>query len=151
MGELWALPIFLRHNLIDTLAHILESIIQPQPSPELPNFPAQLAGDGHPNPVNLTATSDTLASAIVANIILSFRTISEQNWNDFFEAVSSLERTLREDPAGIYPLMDFKPEICTEKKSRLSRLQVDWKKMSLPKSYSTWLMKGAQQNLNPPQ
>jgi cyclic beta-1,2-glucan synthetase len=108
MGELWALPIFLRHNLIDTLAHILESIIQPQPSPELPNFPAQLAGDGHPNPVNLTATSDTLASAIVANIILSFRTISEQNWNDFFEAVSSLERTLREDPAGIYPLMDFK-------------------------------------------
>ena len=44
----------------------------------------------------------------MANIILSLRIISEQNWNDFFEAVSSLERTLREDPAGIYPLMDFK-------------------------------------------
>jgi cyclic beta-1,2-glucan synthetase len=108
MGELWALPIFLRYSLIDALAHVLESIIHPQTSPELPNFPTQLAGDGHPLSVNLTATGDTLASAIVANIILSFRTISEQNWNDFFEAVSSLERTMRADPAGIYPLMDFK-------------------------------------------
>jgi cyclic beta-1,2-glucan synthetase len=108
MGELWALPIFLRYSLIDTLAHVLETIIHPQTSPELPNFPTQLAGDGHPLSVNLTATGDTLASAVVANIILSFRTISEQNWNDFFEAVSSLERTMRADPAGIYPLMDFK-------------------------------------------
>jgi cyclic beta-1,2-glucan synthetase len=108
MGELWALPIFLRYNLIDTLAQVLESIIHPQPSPELRNFPTQLAGVSHPFSVNLTATGEALASAIVANIILSFRTISEQNWNDFFEAVSSLERTLREDPAVIYPLMDFK-------------------------------------------
>jgi cyclic beta-1,2-glucan synthetase len=108
MGELWALPIFLRYSLIDTLAHVLETIIHPQTSPELPNSPTQLAGDGHPFSGDFTATGDTLASAIVANIILSFRTISEQNWNDFFEAVSSLERTMRADPAGIYPLMDFK-------------------------------------------
>jgi len=108
MGELWAIPIFLRYSLIETLAHTLEHIIHPQPSPDLPIFPPQLVGTGNPFTVNHTATSDTLASGVVANIILSFRSISEQNWNDFFESVSSLERTLREDPAGIYPLMDFK-------------------------------------------
>ncbi|OGC75959.1 MAG: hypothetical protein A2Z27_05165 [candidate division Zixibacteria bacterium RBG_16_50_21] len=108
MGELWALPIFLRYSLIETLAHLLVGIIHPQPLPDLPVFPPQLVGNGNPFTVNQIATGDTLASGIVANIIQSFRTISEQNWNDFFEAVSSLERTLREDPAGIYPLMDFK-------------------------------------------
>ena len=108
MGELWALPIFLRYSLIETLAHALEWIIHPQPFPDLPVFPPQLAGTGNPFSENQTSTGDTLASGVVANIILSLRTISEQNWNDFFESVSSLERTLREDPAGIYPLMDFK-------------------------------------------
>jgi cyclic beta-1,2-glucan synthetase len=108
MGELWALPIFLRYSLIEKLANTLEWIIHPQPSPNLPVFPPQLVETGNPFIANHTAKGDTLASGIVANIILSLRTISEQNWNDFFEAVSSLERTLREDPAGIYPLMDFK-------------------------------------------
>ena len=108
MGELWALPIFLRYSLIETLAKTLEWIIHPQPSPNLPIFPPQPVGTDNPFTPNHTATGDTLASGVVANIILSLRTISEQNWNDFFEAVSCLERTLREDPAGIYPLMDFK-------------------------------------------
>jgi cyclic beta-1,2-glucan glucanotransferase len=108
MGELWALPIFLRYSLIETLAHALVWIIHPQPSPDLPVFPPPLAGTADPFTANQTAISDTLANAVVANIILSLRTISEQNWNDFFESVSCLERTLREDPAGIYPLMDFK-------------------------------------------
>ncbi|MFZ0533807.1 MAG: hypothetical protein WAM09_11555, partial [Anaerolineales bacterium] len=108
MGELWALPIFLRYSLIESLAHALEWIIRPQPFPDLPIFPPQLVGAGNPFSENQTSTGDTLAGGVVANIILSLRAISEQNWNDFFEAVSSLERTLREDPAGIYPLMDFK-------------------------------------------
>ena len=43
----------------------------------------------------------------MANIILSLRTISEQNWNEFFEAVSRVEKALRKDPAGVYSLMDF--------------------------------------------
>ncbi|MFZ2096745.1 MAG: hypothetical protein WAV05_08920, partial [Anaerolineales bacterium] len=108
IGELWALPIFLRYSLIETLAHLLELIIHPQPLPDLPVFPVQLMGTGNPFTANQTTTNDTLAGGVVANIILSLRAISEQNWNDFFEAVSSLERTLREDPAGIYPWMDFK-------------------------------------------
>ena len=108
MGELWALPIFLRYSLIEKLAGTLEWIIHPQPTPNLPVFPPQLIGSGNTFSGNHDAAGETLASGIVANIILSLRTISEQNWNDFFEAVSSLERTLREDPAGIYPVMDFK-------------------------------------------
>ena len=108
MGELWAIPIFLRYSLIETLANTLERLIRPQHAPNLPVFPPQLVGSGNPLSGNHDTRGDTLASGIVANIILSLRTISEQNWNDFFEAVSSLERTLREDPAGIYPLMDFK-------------------------------------------
>ena len=107
MGELWALPIFLRYYLIQTLVQTLELIIRPQPFTDLPLFPPQLVGAGNPFPANQTSTGDTLTGGVVANIILSLRTISEQNWNDFFEAVSSLEQILREDPTGIYPLMDF--------------------------------------------
>jgi cyclic beta-1,2-glucan synthetase len=108
MGELWALPIFLRYSLIETLAHALVWIIHPKTLPNLPVFLPQLSGTTEPFIADQAATDDTLASAVVANIILSLRTISEQNWNDFFESVSCPERTLREDPAGIYKLMDFK-------------------------------------------
>ena len=108
MGELWALPIFLRYCLIEKLANTLVQIIHPQTRPDLPVFPPQLVETANQFSANHIATGDTSVSGVVPNIILSFRTISEQNWNDFFEAVSSLERTLREDPAGVYPLMDFK-------------------------------------------
>jgi cyclic beta-1,2-glucan synthetase len=108
MGELWALPIFLRYSLIEILAYALDKIIHSQPFPDLPVFPQQLNGTGNPFTANHTSAGDTLAGGVVANIILSLRTISEQNWSDFFEAASSLEQTLREDPAGIYSLMDFK-------------------------------------------
>ena len=109
MGELWALPIFLRYGLIEFLAHracIGDSSIQTRPicPPLLPQLPA--TGDIFYHgrlPAGEAANNDS-----VANIILSLRTISEQNWSDFFESVSCLERTLREDPAGIYPQMDFK-------------------------------------------
>jgi cyclic beta-1,2-glucan synthetase len=108
MGELWALPIFLRYSLVETLAHALEWIIQPKTPPDLPAYPPQLFGMSEPFVVNQAVVGDSLASGIVANIILSLRTIAEQNWNDFFESVSFLERTLQKDPAGIYPMMDFK-------------------------------------------
>ncbi len=108
MGELWALPIFLRYSLIETLAYALETIIRPQPFPDLPIFPPQLVGTANPFTANHTSAGDTLAGGVVANIILSLRTISEQDWSDFFEAASSLELALRKDPAGIYSLMDFK-------------------------------------------
>jgi cyclic beta-1,2-glucan synthetase len=107
MGELWALPIFLRYSLIETLSHALICIIRPQTIPNLPVFPPPLSGIAEPFMADQTASGNNLASAVVENIILSLRTISELNWSDFFESVSCVERTLREDPAGIYPSMDF--------------------------------------------
>lgn len=101
-GELWAVPIFLRYCLIEFLAHILVPIISPKESPDLPPLLPLLTGD-NPADSNQSSNSDT-----VANIIISLRAISEQNWNDFFESVSFLELTLRKDPSGIYPQMDFK-------------------------------------------
>ncbi|MRR33004.1 hypothetical protein EG834_22330, partial [bacterium] len=102
MGELWALPIFLRYGLIEFLAQELVSTIHPASPPDLPAIAQQLAGvDG------LTAPGEAAAGGI-ANIILSLRSISEQDWSDFFESVSRQERTLRSDPAAIYAQMDFK-------------------------------------------
>src|SRR4030066_2432773 len=69
MGELWALPIFLRYSLIEKLANTLEWIIHPQPTLNLPVFPPQLVGNGNPFTVNQIATGDTLASGIVATLI----------------------------------------------------------------------------------
>jgi len=111
MGELWALPIFLRYGLIDALAHALEWVIRPPKPPNLPAIAPQPPGISDPFAAKEATASNAAAggaatSEIVINIILSLRAISEQNWSDFFECVSSLERTLREDPAGIYPLMD---------------------------------------------
>lgn len=43
----------------------------------------------------------------VSNSIAGLRLLSETNWADFAEAMSLVEQQLREDPAGVYPLMHF--------------------------------------------
>jgi len=43
----------------------------------------------------------------VSNTLNSLRVISAQNWREFVEDVSLVEQTLRTDPAGTYPYMDF--------------------------------------------
>ncbi|HZU87232.1 MAG TPA: glucoamylase family protein, partial [Anaerolineaceae bacterium] len=68
----------------------------------------QLPGTGDPLSAGATAAGEAANNDDIANIILSLRTIAEQDWSDFFESVSCLEQTLRGDPAGIYPQMDFK-------------------------------------------
>ncbi len=108
MGELWALPIFLRYGLIEFLAYALVSVIRP---PKKPNLPA--VGPQMPETANLklvweTSWEETSKNNSIGNIILSLRAISEQSWSDFFESVSCLEQTLRKDPTGIYSRMDFK-------------------------------------------
>ncbi len=105
MGELWALPIFLRYGLIEFLAHALVVAIHPQKPPPLP---AEASRPPANDDAFGNAASDAANNDDVANTILSLRTIVEQNWSDFFETVSCLERTLRQDPAGVYPQMDFK-------------------------------------------
>ncbi len=108
MGELWALPIFLRYGLIEYLAIALISAIHPSRPPDLPPVPPLLTETGTSSSTRETTTGDTANDDSIANIIFSLRTIAQQNWSDFFESVSSLERTLQKDPAGIYPQMDFK-------------------------------------------
>ncbi len=108
MGELWALPIFLRYCLVEFLAVALVSAIQPD---DPPYFPAVIPGltDIDESNFNDLSTIETITNNnSVANIIISLRSIDEVNWSDFFESVSRLEKILLEDPSGIYPRMDFK-------------------------------------------
>ncbi len=108
MGELWALPIFLRYSLIEFLGQALLSIIQPQNPPDLPVQVDRIVSDDDLLGGDEKSPGDARQNDGIANIILSLRSISEYNWNAFFESVSFLERTLREDPADIYSRMDFK-------------------------------------------
>jgi cyclic beta-1,2-glucan synthetase len=43
----------------------------------------------------------------ISNSISSLRFLGAADWREFVEAKSGVERVLREDPAGAYPLMDF--------------------------------------------
>lgn len=43
----------------------------------------------------------------IGNCVLSLRLLSAIDWNSFFEQCSLVEKTLRDDPGGAYPLQDF--------------------------------------------
>jgi hypothetical protein len=85
MGELGQ-AIFLRYGLIEVLAQVLTSIIRPPSPPDLPAFLPQPFGSVESISNGEYDKDESAASGIVANIIFSLRTISEQNWNDFFES-----------------------------------------------------------------
>lgn len=91
-GELWALPTMLRICVLQTLALVVASTLD------------ETAPDAAP-PVLITEelSADTLAG----NCILSLRVIANEQWSDFFEGVSLVEKTLDQDPAGMYRRMDF--------------------------------------------
>lgn len=108
MGELWAFPIFLRYGLIEVLSHSLVSAIRPEKAPHLPPIVPQLPGVSDPSLNWENEAGESNDHASVANIIHGLRTISAQNWSEYFESVSCLEKTLRKDPKGIYSQMDFK-------------------------------------------
>ncbi|HEX6305322.1 MAG TPA: glucoamylase family protein [Anaerolineales bacterium] len=95
MGELWSLPSMLRFVLLAGLVEALVRIthIEWDPSGEVLSIGAQF----------LESNDDT----IVANCFTSLRTLSAQNWKDFFEEHSLVEQLLRADPAGIYSQLDF--------------------------------------------
>ncbi|MEX0856465.1 MAG: glucoamylase family protein [Gemmatimonadota bacterium] len=44
----------------------------------------------------------------VGPYILSLRTLAGEDWRDIVESLSRVEEVLREDPAGVYPAMDFR-------------------------------------------
>lgn len=102
MGELWAFPTFLRFGLVEVLSHSLETLLQEaRVESELPSQEISRAGR-----VNISGENGASADS-VRGAILGLRSIGEQNWKDFFEAGSRVEQTMRLDPTGVYPQMDF--------------------------------------------
>ncbi len=96
MGELWALPTMLRLGILESLAQAAADVAG------LSLLAGMDLGD------DAAASSETLANdRRVANCILSLRGLAAHDWNEFFESVSQAERTLRDDPAGVYARMDF--------------------------------------------
>ncbi len=95
MGELWALPTMLRMGTLELLAlTVAEATGTPLEIDAVPPIPRPLQGK-QPE------------ETIVANCIRSLRMLGTQDWKSFFEEVSGAEATLRTDPAGVYPRMDF--------------------------------------------
>jgi len=107
IGELWSIPIFIRFGLIETLAHVLFEDIKPDEHIEFQDMPPILPGSSV-SASEATLVDATIQSEIVGRIIRSLRVISETDWEEIFESLSLVERTLRQDPAVIYPNMDFK-------------------------------------------
>ncbi|MEL7626466.1 MAG: glucoamylase family protein [Anaerolineaceae bacterium] len=107
MGELWSIPIVIRFGLIEKIAHVLVDDIKLDEKadldlelPSLPTYPKLTDEEvsGH----------EEIAVELIGNLIRSLRTISETDWDEIFEAISVVEKTLREDPSGVYPRMDFR-------------------------------------------
>ncbi len=103
MGELWALPIFLRVGLVEALAHALAQMLSTGPVHE----PLTLSKKAYPWEAAAVEAVGTPTNA-VASAIIGLRTINEQSWKDFFESASLVEQTLRQDPTGVYPNMEFR-------------------------------------------
>ena len=95
MGELWALPTMLRMGTVTSLTQTL----------------AQITGlrvhGGAGFPAVMPPSQELADEAIVADCILSLRTLATQDWKAFFERISRVEQVLRGDPASLYSRMDF--------------------------------------------
>src|SRR5258706_4636076 len=95
IGEIWAFPTMLRIGILESLA-VTVAAITGIPGPESLNASPIL-------PLPRSATNET----IVANCFLSLRLLSATDWKSFFEETSQVEQVLRDDPAKVYPDMDF--------------------------------------------
>ncbi len=51
--------------------------------------------------------SQAVYTVSIGNCIVSLKYISTFDWSEIFESISIVEQTLRQDPDGTYPLMDF--------------------------------------------
>jgi cyclic beta-1,2-glucan synthetase len=56
---------------------------------------------------HLVSQNQAANQVAIGNSIGSLRLLGATDWRNFVEALSSVERTLRSDPAGVYPGMDF--------------------------------------------
>jgi cyclic beta-1,2-glucan synthetase len=91
MGELWALPVMLRLNVLECLVQALSRITGLERNIALP-------------PITLRHV--VADDEIVANCIISLHFLSIQDWQVIFESISRVEQILRRDPANVYAQMD---------------------------------------------
>ncbi len=87
VGELWAFPAMLRLAVLENMAPAARATL----------------GRGQDAPGGAGRDDD----ATVAQGVRALRQLAAEDWETFFERASLLERTLREDPSGAYPRMDF--------------------------------------------
>jgi cyclic beta-1,2-glucan synthetase len=91
MAELWALPVMLRFCCLQVLVQTVCLINGQQCVQSWPK---------------MSLRADLRNDDLVANTVLSLRTLAVHDWSAFFETVSRVEHILRNDPAGAYAGMD---------------------------------------------
>jgi cyclic beta-1,2-glucan synthetase len=95
MGELWALPTMLRLGILEWLLAAV----------------ARLTELGEGVKTEIAPTSQPAGQLndqlMVENCIRSLRALAVHDWKQFFESLSLVEITLRQDPARLYAGMDF--------------------------------------------
>ncbi|MFJ2536028.1 GH36-type glycosyl hydrolase domain-containing protein [Pseudomonas sp. NPDC087614] len=57
--------------------------------------------------VHLDAQQQSADQVSISNSIASLRLLTATNWREFVESMSHVEQTLKNDPAAVYPFMDF--------------------------------------------
>ncbi|HEX8991166.1 MAG TPA: hypothetical protein VF784_05760, partial [Anaerolineales bacterium] len=92
MGELWALPAMLRLSTLECLCQTLARITGLFRDHSLPDLSLPPAQDDE----------------IVARCITSLQALAIQDWQVFFESISQVDQTLRDDPSKVYARMDRK-------------------------------------------
>jgi cyclic beta-1,2-glucan synthetase len=94
IAELWAFPSMLRLACLEALVQSFSELL-----PELtPPF--------EPTP-RLTRHETLDPTEGVSRAISALVAVSNTSWKAFFEQVSRVEAVLQDDPAGVYPAMDF--------------------------------------------
>ena len=94
IAELWAFPAMLRLACLETLVTAFCELI---PKLKMP-FEASPGSD-----YRLTHDPTEAVSRAISTLIA----VASIPWKDFFDRVSRVEKILGDDPAGVYPLMDF--------------------------------------------
>lgn len=95
MSEIWALPLMLRLVLVEILT---DSVIQ---------LVENMDGIDFSTPSLEKGIEKLDPDEAVARSIRSLQLFARVDWKDFFEQHSRVEQILRDDPAGVYPEMDF--------------------------------------------
>ncbi|MBS1201366.1 MAG: chbP 2, partial [Proteobacteria bacterium] len=91
LGELWALPVFLRAELLRQLADAASGIL---------SRPEHVVADDD-------GSAGPASGTVISTCILGLRQLATFRWLDFVERTSLVEEALRNDPAGVYGRMDF--------------------------------------------